>query len=47
MTLRGQIFDLLDKGKIDGLAGSTVAHTTPRYWTQTGLSVSVTASTRF
>ena len=47
VTLRGQVFNLLDSRKVDGLAGYTVADTTPLFWTQAGLSVFVTATARF
>ncbi len=47
VTLRTQLFNLLDSRKIDGLAGYTVAAGTPLYWTQPGRSVFVSATAWF
>lgn len=47
ITLKAQVFNLLDSRKIDGLAGYTVADATPLFWTQAGRSVFVNATERF
>lgn len=47
VTLRAQLFNLLDSRKIDGLAGYTVAAGTPLYWTQPGRSLFVSATAWF
>ena len=47
LTLRMQIFNLLDSRKIDGPAGYTVADATPLFWTQTGRSVFLSATAKF
>lgn len=47
VTVRAQLFNLLDRRRIDGFAGYTVAAGTPLFWTQAGRTVFVTASTSF
>ena len=47
IKLQAQIFNLLDSRRIDGLAGYTVAEATPLFWTQAGLSVFLSGTTRF
>ncbi len=47
MTLRAQLFNLLDSRKVDGLAGYTVAAGTPLFWTQAGRSVFFSATAWF
>lgn len=47
VSLRAQVFNLLNSRKIDGFAGYTVADATPLWWTQAGLTVFVGATTKF
>ncbi len=47
VSLRAQVFNLLNSRKIDGFAGYTVADATPLWWTQAGLTVFLGATTRF
>ena len=47
VQLRAQVFNLLDRSKIDGFAGYTAADATPLWWTEAGLTVFLGATTKF